>query len=135
MSFRGDPPKEHAHLVRLVEDDVHDAIGTFLECSGFALETAGDGKEALDRLREGLRPCSILLDLNMPRLSGVEFRRIQLADPALAPIPVVVLSAAGDPVRRTAHLGVDDVLTKPADLDTLAATIVRHCPRDVRRSA
>ena len=87
-------------------------------------------------LDTGLRPCLILLDLMMPRLTGFEFRRIQLADPQLASIPVVVLSAMGDLARRTANLAAADVLSKPPDLELLAALIERHChPRNGNRAA
>ncbi len=126
-----DQEDAHRHTVLLVEDDpdVREATATFLECSGFDVAVAGDGRDALGSLEGGLRPCLILLDLMMPRLSGFEFRRIQLADPKIAAIPVVVLSAAGDLARRTAHLTPDDVLAKPPDLSVLAALIERHCRR------
>ena len=128
---------DHKHVVLLVEDDpdVQDAMGTFLQCCGYDTVSAVDGSDALEELASGLRPCLILLDLNLPRLSGVEFRRRQLADPAIAKIPVVVLSAASDLGRRTARLDITDVLTKPPDLETVAATVARYCDREVRRSA
>ena len=129
--------RDHNHVVLLVEDDpdVQDAMATFLQCSGYETVSAGDGIEALDELGRGLRPCLILLDLNLPRLSGAEFRRRQRADPAIADIPVVVLSAARDLARRTASLDVVEVLSKPPDLETVAAVVARHCHHDVRRSA
>ncbi len=128
---------DHKHVVLLVEDDpdVQEAMGTFLRCSGYEIVSSGDGADALEELAGGLRPCLILLDLNLPGLSGVEFRRRQLADPAIAHIPVVVLSAASDLPRRTARLGVTDVLTKPPDLEAVAATVARYCHREVRCSA
>ena len=70
-------------------------VGSILKDLGFEVREAGDGREALDRLHKGERPAVILLDLQMPVLDGWEFRREQGRDPALAPIPVVVVSAAG----------------------------------------
>ena len=128
---------DHNHVVLLVEDDpdVQDAMGTFLQCCGYQTVSATDGIDALDELGRGLRPCLIILDLNLPRLSGADFRRRQLADPAIADIPVVVLSAASDLTRRTARFDAAEVLSKPPDLEVVAAAVARHCQRGVRRSA
>jgi CheY-like chemotaxis protein len=82
--------------VLLVEDDalVRGAMKMVLEWEGYRVSCAGNGREALDLLHGGERPALILLDLQMPVLDGWEFRREQGRDPALAPIPVVVVSAA-----------------------------------------
>ena len=129
--------ESHRHCVMVVDDDpdAREAIATFLDCSGYDVACASDGGEAFGQLCDGFRPCLILLDLMMPRLSGFDFRRMQLADSALADIPVVVLSAAGDLARRTAHLATADVLNKPPDLTILAAVIARHCDRSHRRAS
>jgi CheY-like chemotaxis protein len=84
--------------ILIVDDDPDfcSAIAELFESSGHAVVTARDGAEALCRLREGLVPCLILLDLEMPRRDGVSFRREQLADPALAPIPVILHSNRPD---------------------------------------
>jgi CheY-like chemotaxis protein len=63
------------------------------------LYIAGNGIEALEKLRSGAIPSNrrlVLLDLNMPRMNGIEFLREMRADPQLAPIPVVVLTTSDD---------------------------------------
>jgi two-component system chemotaxis response regulator CheB len=77
--------------------------------------TARDGEEALE-LVEQLRPDVVTLDLNMPRLDGVEFVRRQMAR---RPIPIVLLSAAsetGEQVMQALDAGAIDVVQKPTAL-------------------
>jgi CheY-like chemotaxis protein len=59
-------------------------------------------------------------------MDGIEFRDEQLRDPALAAIPVVIVSAGGDVAAKAAAAGVEG-LTKPVDIDVLLATIRRFC--------
>src|SRR5262245_26261366 len=83
----------------------------FLEVVG----TARDGEEALE-LVEQLRADVVTLDLNMPRLDGVDFLRRQMAR---RPVPVVLLSAAsesGEQVMRALDAGAVDVVQKPTAL-------------------
>ena len=111
-------------------DDVREAMLAALRVAGYEAEGASDGAEALARLRrDGLRPCLILLDLMMPVMDGLEFRDHQLRNPALAEIPVIVVSAFG---RQTAAraLGVADYLAKPIDVDRLLELVEQHCARD-----
>jgi CheY-like chemotaxis protein len=80
--------------VLLVEDDevLRGALRLLLEWEGYRVFCAGDGEEALHLLRTGERPSLILLDALLPGLDGWEFRQEQRRDPALASIPVVVVS-------------------------------------------
>jgi CheY-like chemotaxis protein len=82
------------------------------------LHVASDGLEALDRLRNGEIPHNrriILLDLNMPRMNGIEFLRELRADPQLRLIPVVVLTTSNDERDRIEayNLNVAGYLLKP----------------------
>jgi CheY-like chemotaxis protein len=83
------------------------------------LSIAGDGEAALQMLREGriARPCVILLDLNMPRMGGIEFLRIIKADPVFKSIPVIVLTTSREESDRveTFKLSVAGYMIKPAD--------------------
>lgn len=83
-----------------------------------ALWVAGDGLEALRMLRGGEVPAArrlILLDINMPRMNGIEFLRALRQDPALQAIPVVVLTTSNDDRDRIEafRLNVAGYLLKP----------------------
>lgn len=84
------------------------------------LQTATDGNDALRMLREGSVPSSrriVLLDLNMPRMHGLEFMRLLREDPELGPTPVVVLTtSAHDEDRKNAHqMNCAGYFLKPVD--------------------
>src|SRR5438445_6065998 len=85
--------------VLIVDDDadVRDAMEFLLRSEGYRTVTAADGDDALTKLRAGLEPCLILLDLMMPWKDGFQFRREQMRDPRLSAIPVVVLSGRHQP--------------------------------------
>ena len=111
----------------IVEDDpdTREMIGRFLELEGFAVVTAANGRQALDRLDAGTRACVILLDLMMPVMDGWEFRRRQASHSAFGNIPVIVFSAAGP--ERMEQIEANDYLSKPVDLDELLRRISRYC--------
>ena len=115
--------------ILVVEDDVgaREALTDILRDEGFEVLEAANGREALDRLQGGTRPCVILLDLVMPVMDGWEFRQRQLREASFAPIPVVVLTAtAGDGPEA---VPAADVLRKPVDFDALLERVERHCAR------
>jgi two-component system chemotaxis response regulator CheY len=103
--------------VLVVDDDpfVRKLIATTLEdVAEFQLHEAADGVEALDvALRE--RPTLVFLDVDMPRLDGIEACRRMRADTASSSATIVMLTAAhGDSVEREAEdAGADLFLTKP----------------------
>jgi CheY-like chemotaxis protein len=116
-----------APSVLVVEDDadIRSALVTILSEEGYEVLSARHGREALEVLRGGARPDVILLDLMMPVMNGADFRVAQLADPALAHIPVVVLTAAGT-AREAAHaLRAADAFAKPFELGALLSSIER----------
>jgi len=112
----------------VVDDDtaIRESLADLLTDEGYAVVTAAHGGEALDRLRDGVRPCLILLDLMMPVMSGPEFYQAQQADPQLASIPVVIISADGN-VRNKAQPYGGRYLSKPVKIDTVLDTIERYC--------
>ncbi|MGC3998097.1 MAG: response regulator [Anaeromyxobacter sp.] len=95
------PPLERAALGRaarvlLVEDDreLREALADVLMLEGFEVEQAENGLDALLHLRSAPRPPDVVvLDLDMPLMDGREFREAQLRNPALAAVPVLVLSS------------------------------------------
>ncbi len=115
----------------LIVDDDFDMRDTLLDIvldEGLHAEGAEDGIAALAWLRSHPAPGVILLDWMMPRCNGAQFRAAQLADPALAGIPVVVLSADTtiDPMLHGLEIG--HLLHKPVKLATLLEIIKRYCP-------
>lgn len=89
------------------------------------LQVARDGEEAIDflyrkgRFADAPRPDIILLDLNLPRISGREILQRIKADPDLRPIPVVVLttSKSEEDILRSYDLNVNCYITKPVDMN------------------
>lgn len=115
--------------VFVVEDDTdtREMLCRFLELEGYHVESAPNGKLALERLNAGAPACVILLDLMMPVMDGWQFRREQVTSSALAHIPVIVVSAAGR--ERIEHIDANAVLSKPVDLDELLARVTQYCTR------
>ena len=116
--------------VFIVEDDLdtREMLARFLELEGFAVESAENGKMALERLGRGTRACVILLDLMMPVMDGWQFRQAQIQDQELAKIPVIVVSAAGR--ERIERIDADAYLSKPVDLEELLGCVTQFCPTD-----
>ena len=120
------------HVV-IVEDDepTREMVAALVAAHGFQPIVAEDGLEALHLLRavrhRAGTPCLVLLDLTMPRLSGREFRRAQLADPIVAGVPVVVMSGAVDAEQHAAALGAVATLTKPLDVHAVIDVVRRYC--------
>ncbi|MGE0547466.1 MAG: PleD family two-component system response regulator [Kofleriaceae bacterium] len=113
--------------VLVVDDDpdIRETISEVLEDEGYSVVSAVNGADALDVL-QSIKPSLILLDLSMPIMSGQEFRCRQLADPALAAIPTVVMTAADRIYDKTAGLKLTAILPKPITLQTLLASVERY---------
>jgi CheY-like chemotaxis protein len=116
-----------SQFVLIVEDDpvARELLRTFLQAAGYAVVCAENGREALERLREGERPVVIFLDLKMPVMSGWQFREEQRRDPRLSAIPVVVFSGGDDGDSAAAALGAAAYLPKPIDPEQLLAAVYR----------
>src|SRR5262249_61063019 len=72
-------------------------------------------------------PGLVILDLEMPRLSGDEFRRAQLGDPIVANVPGAVMSGAVDLEQRAEALGAVASVPKPIDCDALLNVVRKYC--------
>jgi two-component system chemotaxis response regulator CheY len=114
--------------VLVIDDDadIREAIVESLEDQGLVATGADGGAEALALLRgASALPGLILLDLMMPEMSGPEFREQQRADPALAGVPVVLLSAHADIESQAKALGAAGFMKKPVKLQALVSTVQR----------
>ena len=113
--------------VLIVEDDadLREMMAQLLSVEGYHAISVANGREALEYLRSGAPADLILLDLMMPVMDGWEFRRQQQADPVLASVPVVVLSAL-DP-SRSMDVRADAVLKKPVDFNRLLQLVRSYC--------
>ena len=107
--------------ILVIEDDdgVRDSLTDILLEEGHDVVASSTAQQALARLGEGEAPQVILLDLTMPSMNGERFREAQLANPAWAPIPVVILSARPDVARVAERLGARAYLRKPMAIEEL----------------
>ena len=124
------------HHLLIIEDDVRLAamVGEYLAQSGFAVTHRADGSSGLAALQE--QPVDlVILDLMLPDIDGLEVcRRIRALPGELARVPVLMLTAKGDPMDRIVglELGADDYLPKPFEprelLARIRAVLRRHQP-------
>lgn len=114
------------HLL-MIEDDARLAqmVSEYLRQSGFIVSHAGDGQGGLTALQAS-PPDLVILDLMLPDMDGLEVcRRIRTLSGAVAQVPVLMLTAKGDPMDRIIGLeiGADDYLPKPFEPRELLARI------------
>jgi response regulator RpfG family c-di-GMP phosphodiesterase len=116
------------HLVLVVDDSItiRHLLSEALEGVGFRVVTAGNGREAVARIRDQ-RPDIILSDIEMDEMNGIDLCRTVKADPALSSIPFVIMSVTGDRavMRRLIELGAASYLVKPFNLEQVVITIER----------
>jgi CheY-like chemotaxis protein len=114
--------------ILVVDDDpnLQEVLADLLQIKGYRVWSAPDGAKALQWLRESDAPCLILLDLMMPMMDGHEFLAQCDADPLLARIPVVVISAGLHP-KGSVVPGAVDLLYQPFDADDLMRIVQRYC--------
>lgn len=107
-------------------DDNREVLGALLEVEGYHVAYAVDGRDALDKLEHGLRPCLILLDVSMPRMNGIEFRRAQVADDRFSEIPVILFSAVHEITWLYPALDAP-LARKPVDVDHILRLVAERC--------
>lgn len=108
------------------DEDILALVALRLERAGFAVATALDGAEALERARAH-RPAVAVLDVMMPRRTGLEVLAELRADPGLCGVKVVLLSARvqDEDVADGLAAGADAYVVKPFRADELVATVER----------
>ena len=110
-------------LVLVVDDEqsYRDALTVALEREGFSVETAADGVEALERF-DAVQPALVLLDVMLPRISGVDVCR-QIRTRSRVPIIMVTARNAEIDAVVGLEVGADDYVTKPFRLRELIARV------------
>lgn len=115
--------------ILIVDDDARNtfALASYLEIHNAETEIAKDGLEAITRLKEGLKPDLILLDMMMPVMDGYETLEALQENTEYKKIPVIAVTAKamkGDE-ERCRSAGAWDYLAKPVDLKLLIEKISR----------
>jgi two-component system, OmpR family, response regulator RegX3 len=122
---------EAAPLVLVVDDEesYRDALTVSLEREGFRVEVAADGQEALDQF-EATQPSLVLLDVMLPRISGVDVCR-ELR--SRSRVPIIMVTARGSEIDAVVGLevGADDYVSKPFRLRELIARVRAALRRSV----
>jgi CheY-like chemotaxis protein len=122
-------PEESPCYVIMADDEPH--IGRIvqmkLEQGPFAVTLAYDGEEALTAVRSAERVDLLLLDLMMPKLTGLEVLRALREDERFKSLPIVILTAGGNAqdLRAAMQLGATEVLTKPFSPKKLYSLVAR----------
>jgi two-component system, chemotaxis family, chemotaxis protein CheY len=115
--------------ILVIEDDegIREALVDIFHDHGFRATGAVHGRDGLDKLqRDQLVPCLIILDLMMPVMDGAEFSDVIRHIPALAQVPVVVITAYSD-FARAGDVDAVAYLKKPIQVDDLLAVAAAHC--------
>lgn len=109
----------------IIEDDadVRSLMVKLLKSEGYEVFSAENGRVALDLLKKGPTIDFILLDLRMPQMDAVGFRKVQEMDPQIASIPVIVVSAEENVDIKGLQLGLTHTVRKPIDIEQLLSTI------------
>ncbi|MBB3232053.1 response regulator transcription factor [Halomonas stenophila] len=112
--------------VLVVDDEPNIVLSLefLMQQAGFEVTTAGDGQTALDCVAAE-PPDLLLLDISLPGISGFDVLERLRADPALARLPIIMLTAHGREVEREKGLalGADDYITKPFSTQALVEKV------------
>ncbi len=112
--------------IYIVEDDpaINEILQANLEREGYRIQVFTDGQEALDAILES-PPSLILLDLNLPGMSGIEVARYVRQNEQTADVPIIMLTARSEEIDKIIgfEVGADDYVTKPFSPRELLARI------------
>lgn len=112
--------------VLVVDDDpaIRGLVAEALRVEGYVVDVAAHGREALDAMRAN-RPTTVVLDLMMPIMDGFAFLEACQKE-HLSDVPIVVISAVQDLLRRVHEMPVNACIAKPFDLDDLVRTVGQY---------
>jgi CheY-like chemotaxis protein len=113
--------------ILVVEDNdaLRDFMWEWLNAAGYEADVVANGSEGLNHLGAYPAPGLVLLDIDMPVMDGLEFRRRQLTDARLESIPVLCVTGTWA-LERLQSIGLE-CLHKPLDFDQLLDHIARVC--------
>ena len=113
----------HSYVL-VVDDDpaIRGLVGDALRDEGFAVDLAAHGREALDAMR-ARRPATVVLDLMMPVMDGFSFIEACHREQLCVDVPIVVITAVQDALRRINEVPVHACVAKPFDLAELVRTV------------
>lgn len=110
-------------------EDMRDILSTKLSASGFGVQTAGNGREAIEKIKE-LKPDLVILDVHMPEMDGVEALLKIQENAELKKTRCVFFTSYGDDRHKTGidekvakEIGAVDYIRKTDDLDSIVTKI------------
>lgn len=115
--------------ILVVDDDtaIRETLRAILEDEGYQVSVARNGQEALDQLEVGPPPGLCIVDLVMPVLNGWELCAELARRPALARVPVLLVSANAELDRSAVGLETVHLMKKPISFDRLLELVERYC--------
>ena len=115
--------------ILVVDDDVHmrSILQSVLESEAYSVDTASDGLIALDKLTHLQEmPAVILLDLNLPRMNGLQLIEALRQQEVACLDSIIALSGDTDALQQASRLGIERCLAKPFDLERLLGLVSGH---------
>lgn len=122
MTKTSDAPCKRDVLVIDDDEDFCASMRELLTGRGYEVRTSRTGTDALELLSGGYSPCAIVVDLRMPDMDGYAFLAACEVEPKLSEIPVIVVSAYGDPTGIEA-----DFISKPVNVSRLLRSLEAAC--------
>ena len=118
--------------IMIVDDSqmVRAQVGKTLMGAGFMVVEATDGSDALAQLSAGTKPALIVLDVNMPKMGGIEFLQSLRKQSEFAAVPIVMLTTEGQPqlMQQAKALGAKGWIVKPFRPEMLIAVVQKLAP-------